>query len=86
MSDPIERHHLAAVPAEHRLLVARWLAQQARQLHGTLDRQWVFTAEAVRLAADTLASAAVDLVDPDEENTGVDHSNEVLVRLLAGHP
>lgn len=69
---------LAAIPEEHRRLLARWLAAQSTLLRPS----WLFPAQTTLLARDVLRGAAVTLVDPLSEDSTVSHAAEVLSELF----
>lgn len=68
------------VPVEHRRAVARWLIERGDQF----QQSWVLGAEQAQMIRGALYGAAVDLVDPDSEDTTVEHAAEVVAELRRG--
>ncbi len=70
---------LAAVPAEYRRTVARWLLQRG----GQFRESWVCPAEVVGAIRDALSGAAVDIAAPGSEDSTVGHAVSVVDGLAA---
>lgn len=73
----VETSDLAAVPDEHRELIARWLNERAAQFRPT----FLLTDLAAGAVRDVLRGAAVDLARPAAEDSTTGHANEVLADL-----
>lgn len=68
---------LAAIPAEHRRTIARWLVER-----GDIFRpSFILSAEDTATIRDVLRGAAVDLATPTAEDSTVGHADQVLGEL-----
>jgi 5'-deoxynucleotidase YfbR-like HD superfamily hydrolase len=77
----ITAEQLNLIPAAHRRTIARWLAESAVQRS---QPSIVFTPEQRRTSSEALFGAAVDILDPlDEDHRGVADANHTIARLLA---
>lgn len=73
----ITAEQLAAIPAEHRMVIARWLCERGAQIRPSMFA----TPSEVEAISGVLHGCAVDLADPTAEDSTVQHSYGVLLRL-----
>lgn len=78
--EPVTPEQLADVPVEHRRLIARWLAERAAHMEGSL----IFPRHITAQAQNALAGAAVDLCNPFDEDTTIGHGAELLAGITMG--
>lgn len=77
MPTPVTPAQLAAIPAEHRALVARFLIERAAQFKPS----FVLSAEMTSVIQAALTGAAVDLHDPESDDSTLGHVAVVVAEL-----
>lgn len=68
---------LAAIPEEHRKIIARWFIQRAE----TFEPSWVLSWDAATIIRGVLTGSAVDLADPLSDDSTTGHATRVLDTL-----
>lgn len=73
-----ELDELMAVPEEHRRTIARWLLDRSERYQPSM----VLSEDAAELVRGAVLGCAVDLADPESEDSTVEHANEVILGLV----
>lgn len=74
---PITPEDLAAIPEEHRKVIARWLIQRSE----TFTSSWMLPSDAAAIIQSALTGSAVDIADPLSDDSTTDHATRVLDTL-----
>lgn len=82
MPHPVTPEDLAAIPAEHRRTIARWLAEKAEAVRPS----FVMPPTVAMTVTAYLSGAAVDLVEPLAEDTTISHAAAILRDLAERTP
>lgn len=68
---------LAALPIEDRKVIARWICERADQIRPSI----YCTPDTVEAITGVLYGIAVDLADPESDDSTVQHAREVLATI-----